>query len=91
MTSAQTGFPLQRETDEVTNSTDTQMGRHTARYLHPDISICIADWEAYLASTRTQPSPSAQAAIDLENEWSQKYVMGTWVVPTEPSPPAVTR
>jgi hypothetical protein len=89
MTSTQTGFPLQRETDEVTNSTDTQMGRHTARYLHPVISTCITDWEAYLASTGTQPSPSVQATIDLENEWSQKYVMGTWVAPTEPSPPTV--
>jgi hypothetical protein len=90
MTSVQTGFPLQREKDEVTNSTETQMGRHTARYLHPaSISTCIADWESHLASTGTQPSPSAQAVIDLENEWSQKYVMGTWVAPTEPPPPTV--
>jgi hypothetical protein len=50
---AQTGFPLERETDEVTNSTDAQMGRHTARYLHPAISTYIADWEADLASTST--------------------------------------
>jgi hypothetical protein len=89
MTSSQTGFPLERETDEVKNSTDTQMGRHTARYLHPAISTCIADWEADLASTGTQPPLLAQTAIDLENEWSQKYVMGTWVAPTEPSPPTV--
>ena len=87
MTSAQTGFPLERDEEEVTNSRDVQMGRHTARYLHPAISAYIADWEADLASTGTQPPPLAQAAIDLENEWSQKYVMGTWVVPTEPSPP----
>ena len=72
MTSAQTGFPLERETDEVKNSTDTQMGRHTARYLHPAISTCITDWEAYLASTGTQPPPLAQATIYLENEWSMK-------------------
>ena len=31
MTTAQTGFPLEREEDEVTNSKDTQMGRITAR------------------------------------------------------------
>jgi hypothetical protein len=68
MTSAQTGFPLEGEEDEVTNNTDTQMGRHTARYLHPAISTYIVEWEADLASTGTQPSPSAQAAIDLENE-----------------------
>ncbi len=89
MTSVQTGFPLQREKDEVTNNTDIQMGRHTPRYLHPAISTCIADWEAHLVSTGTQPSPSTQAVIDLENEWSQKYVMGTWVAPTEPPPPTV--
>ncbi len=57
MTSAQTGFPLEREEDEVTNSTDAQRGRHTARYLHPVISTSIADWEAHLASTGTQPTP----------------------------------
>jgi hypothetical protein len=89
MTSAQTGFPVERESDEVTNSTDAQMGKHTARYLHPTISAYIADWEADLASTGTQPPPLAQAVIDLENEWSQKYVMETWVAPTEPSSPPV--
>jgi hypothetical protein len=41
MTSAQTGYPLEREEDEVTSITDAQMGRHTARYLHPTISTCI--------------------------------------------------
>jgi hypothetical protein len=86
MTSAQTGFPLEREADEVTNCTDAQMGRHTSRYLHPAISAYITDWEADLVSTGTQTPPLAQAAIDLENEWSQKYVVGTWVTPTEPSP-----
>ena len=89
MTSAQTGFPLERDTDEVINNKDVQMGRNTARYLHPVISVYIADWEADLASTGTQPPPLAQAAIDLENEWSHKYVMGTWISPTETSPPSV--
>jgi len=77
MTSAQTGFPLERDEEEVNNIRDVQMGRHTARYLHPAISAYIADWEADLAYTGTQLPPLAQAAIDLENEWSQKYVMGT--------------
>jgi hypothetical protein len=69
MTSAQTGFPLERDVDEVTNSKDVQMGRTTARYLHPAISTFIAAWEADLTSTGTQPPPLAQGAIDLENEW----------------------
>ena len=89
MTSAQTGFPLERDADEVINSKDVQMGRNTARYLHPAISAYIADWEAELTSTGTHPPPLAQAVIDLENEWSHKYVMGTWIAPTEPSPPSV--
>ncbi len=89
MTSTQTGFPLERDEEEVTNSRDVQMGRHTARYLHPSISAYIADWETDLASTGTQPPPLVQAVVDLENEWSQKYVIGNWVAPTEPSPPSV--
>ena len=58
MTTSQTGFPLERDVDEVTNIRDAQMGRTTARYLHPAISEFIAEWP--------------QAAIDLENEWSHK-------------------
>ncbi len=50
MTTAQAGFPLERDEDEVTNSKDTQMGRITPRYLHPAISTFIANWEADLTS-----------------------------------------
>ena len=53
MTSAQTGFPLERDTDEVINSKDVQMGRNTARYLHPVISTYITAWEADLTSAGT--------------------------------------
>jgi hypothetical protein len=38
MTTAQAGLPLTRDEEELINSKDTQMGRPTARYLHPDIS-----------------------------------------------------
>jgi hypothetical protein len=65
MTSAQTGFPLERDVDEVTNNKDVQMGRNTARYLHPAISTYIPEWEAELTSTGTQPPPVAQSVIDL--------------------------
>ena len=65
------------------------MGRTTARYLHPAISTFIANWEADLTSSGTQPSPLEQAVIDLENEWSHKYVTGTWEAPIESSPPPV--
>ncbi len=85
MTTAQAGLPLERDEDEVTNNKDTQMGRITARYLHPVISTFIANWQADLTSAGKQPSTLEQAAIDLENEWSQKYVTGTWEAPTEPS------
>ena len=86
MTTAQTGFPIEREEDEVTNRKDLQMGGFTSRYLHPVISTFIANWKVDLAPSGKQPSPLEQAAIDLENEWSQKYVTGTWEAPTEPSP-----
>ena len=89
MTTAQTGFPLERDEDEITNSKDTQMGRTTARHLHPVISKFIAKWETDLTSTGTQSSPLEQATIDWENEWSHKYVTGTCEAPTEPSPPPV--
>jgi hypothetical protein len=70
MTTSQTGFPLERDVDEVTNSKDTQMGRTTSRYLHPVISTFIVKWETDLTSSGTQPSPLEQEVIDLENEWS---------------------
>jgi hypothetical protein len=76
MTTAQAGFPLTRDEEEVTNSKDAQMGRTTARYLHPVISTFITDWESDLTSSGKQPSPLEKTAIDLENEWSQKYVTG---------------
>ena len=62
MTTTQTGFPLERDEEEITNNEDTQMGRTTARY--------IDKWEADLTSTGKQPSPLEQSVIDLENEWS---------------------
>jgi hypothetical protein len=64
------------------------MGRNTGRYLHPAISTYITAWEADLTSEGTKPPPLAQAAIDLENKWTHKYVTGTWVDLTEPSPPS---
>jgi hypothetical protein len=73
MTTAQTGFPLERDEDEDTNRKDTQMGRITERYLHPVISTFIANWETDLTSSGKQLSPLDQPVIDLENEWSQKY------------------
>ncbi len=83
MTTSQAGFPLERDEDEVTTNKDTQMGRIATRYLHPVISTFIANWETDLTSSGKQPSPLEQAVIDLENEWSQKYVTGTWETPTE--------
>ncbi len=65
MTTTQTGFPVERDEEEITNNKDTQMGRTTARYLHPVISTFISKWETDLTSTGKQPSPLEQAVIDL--------------------------
>jgi hypothetical protein len=61
------------------------MERITSRYLHPDIFTFISKWKTDLTSSGKQPSPLEEAVIDLENEWSQKYVTGTWEDPTEPT------
>ena len=87
MTTAQAGFPITRDEEEVTNGKDAQMGRITSRYLHPVISTFITDWASDLTSSGKQPSPLEQLdAIDLENEWSQKYITGIWEASTDPPP-----
>jgi hypothetical protein len=63
MTTAQAGFPLTRNEDEVTNSKDTQMGRTTTRYLHPAISKFITDWASAPTSSEEQPSPEGKRLI----------------------------
>jgi hypothetical protein len=73
---AQAGFPLTREEEELINSEDAQMGRPTARYLHPAISEFIADMQAELTSMGQLPTTLEQAAIDLEEGWSHKHVTG---------------
>ncbi len=60
MTSAQTGFPLERDTDEGINIKDVQMGRNTVRYLHPAISTYITVWEADLTSGSPQSAHHLQ-------------------------------
>jgi hypothetical protein len=90
MTTDQAGFPFTRDEEEVTNGKDTQMGRITTRYLHPVIPTFITDWAGDLTSSGKQPSPLEQEAIDLENEWSQKYVTGIWGASTDPSPSPVS-
>jgi hypothetical protein len=35
---------------------------------------------------REKPSPLVQAVINLDNEWSQKYITGSWEAATDPSP-----
>jgi hypothetical protein len=85
-----------RDWGRITNATipsRTQMmqtcWRTRRKCNHPAISTFIADWQAELISTGQSPSPLEQAAIDLENEWSQKYVTGALEVPTDPPPSPV--
>jgi hypothetical protein len=87
LTTAQAGFPLTRDEEELINSKDAQMGRPTARHLHPAISEFIAFIQAELTSTGQLPSPLEQAAIDFEEESSQKHITGLREIPTDPPPP----
>ena len=66
MTTAQAGLPLTRDEEELINSKDTQMGRPTARYLHPAIPEFIADMQAELTSMGHLPTTLEQAGIDFE-------------------------
>jgi hypothetical protein len=84
---AQAGFPLTREEEELINSEDAQMGRPTARYLHPAISEFIADMQAELTSMGQLPTTLEQAAIDLEEGWSHKHVTGGGRITGSPDPP----
>jgi hypothetical protein len=65
MTTTQVGFPFTRDEEEVINSKDTQMGRLTARYLHPVISTFIVYVQPELTSTGQSPSPLEEEVIDL--------------------------
>ena len=53
LTTAQAGFLLTMDKEELVNSKDAEMGRPTARHLHihPVISEFIADIQAEIAST----------------------------------------
>jgi hypothetical protein len=66
MTPAQSGFPLERDEDEVTNNKDTQMGRTTTRYLHPVISTFVDNWETDLTSSGKQPSSLSPVSWNLD-------------------------
>ncbi len=69
MTTAQTGFPTTAAEGELQNDLDRQLGRPTARYLHPAISVFISRRQQELVTQGQTPSMAESRALELESEW----------------------
>jgi ribonuclease HI len=69
MTTAQTGFPTTAAEGELQNDLDRQLGRPTARYLHPAISAFISRRQQELVTQGQTPSMAESRALELESEW----------------------
>ena len=66
MTTAQAGFPTTAAEGELDNDLDRQLGKPTARYLHPAISAFIIKRQQELVTQGQTPS---MAESKLESEW----------------------
>ena len=69
MTTAQAGFPTTAAEDELDNDRDRQLGKPTARYLHPAISAFISQRQQELVTLGQTPSMTESRAMELESEW----------------------
>jgi hypothetical protein len=69
MTTAQAGFPTTAAEGELENDLDRQLGRPTARYLHPAFSAFINQRQQELATQSQAPSMAESRAMKLESEW----------------------
>ncbi len=67
LTTTQTGFPTAE--DEVSNPQDLQLGRATARLLHPEISAFIGRLHNEITSQNRPPSPLEFKLPELEKVW----------------------
>ncbi len=68
LTTAQTGFPTTVTEGELDNILDRQLGRPTARCLHPAISAYILQRQQELLSQQRAPSMSENRSMELERE-----------------------
>ena len=66
---AQTGFPTTAAEGKLENDLDRQLGRPTARYLHPAISAFISQRQQELVTQGQTPSMAESRAMKLESEW----------------------
>jgi hypothetical protein len=69
MTTAQAGFPTTDAEGELENDLDRQLGKPTARYLHPAISTFIIMRQQELVTQGQTPSMTESRAMELESEW----------------------
>ena len=69
MTTAQAGFPTTAAEGELDNDLDRQLGKPTARCLHPAISAFIIQRQQELATQDQAPSTAESRAMELESEW----------------------
>ncbi len=74
MTTAQAGFPTTATEGELDNDLDRQMGKPTARCLHPVISAFILQRQQELATQDRAPSLAETRALELEREWDTQEV-----------------
>ncbi len=63
MTTAQAGFPTTAAEGELENDLDRQLGRPTARYLHPAISAFISRRQQELVTQGQTPSMAESRAM----------------------------
>jgi hypothetical protein len=69
MTTAQEGFPTTAAEGELDNDLDRQLGKPTARCLHPAISAFIIQRQQELVTQDQPPSRTESRTLELESEW----------------------
>jgi hypothetical protein len=69
MTTAQAGFPTIPSEDEIHTTQDLQLGRPTARHLHPEISAFIGRKHDDILSQNRSPSVTELKLLEVEREW----------------------
>jgi hypothetical protein len=79
MTTAQAGFPTTAAEDELENDRDRQLGKPTARYLHPAISTFINQRQQELVTQDPDPWSWIVNGAPRKSAWSPRA--GTRTLP----------
>lgn len=72
LTTAQMGFPTTPLEDEVSEPKDLQLGRPTARRLHPEISEFICRLQEEISNSNRPLSPKENVLIEMERVWGTR-------------------